>query len=651
MEAARAEGGDSRKLTLSFSSEAPYRRYFGLEILDHGEGAVDLGRLNGSGVLLFNHHVDQVLGKVLRAWVENGKGYAEVEFDTDAEAEKIFAKVRSGTLKTTSVRYQVDSWEEVKAGASSADGRFAGPCSIARKWTPLEVSIVSVPADASVGVGRSKENHEQEEMTMDEDDVIQQTPGTEGARSAGAALAPGTTLSTGAAPAAGGTPAPEGGEASPQARAAERQRVLDIMALCRQTGMEAEQYIQNDSTLDQVRAAAVEHLIQHGAPVVTGARDSSQDNFRDAARDALLMQAGMEVKDPAQGVEDFRGMSLRDVLIESMARSGEGTATELLRRSRADLWDTAVRQFLSPTADFPAILDNAIRKSLVQQYSLVPATFELWTGRGSLTDLKVTKDHEYALGGGKFYKVSEGGELKHSTLQTEFLPTRNLDSFGTQFTMTREAFINDDIGFLAAMPAQYARAAKRQINRDVYNKVYENPAVFDGAALFDAAHKNLVSPGTAPSIDAMTRMITMMGLQTDQFGESIMVEPAAVIVPVGWGILVSQILNTAVIDVDGIGSHTVNVLNTQYRSKVKVIEEGALNVLAGANACPWFMAADPMQTKSVQVDYLNGVTTPSFRRSEKAGYLGFIWDIWLDWGVNIVDFRGILRNNGAKLTV
>lgn len=117
---------------------------------------MDLERLNESGVLLFNHDVDRVLGKVLRAWVENGKGYAEVEFDSDGDAEKIFGKVRSGTLKTTSVRYTVDVWEEVKAGAVSADGRFRGPCQIARRWTPLEVSIVSVPADASVGVGRAE---------------------------------------------------------------------------------------------------------------------------------------------------------------------------------------------------------------------------------------------------------------------------------------------------------------------------------------------------------------------------------------------------------------------------------------------------------------------------------------------------------------
>ena len=146
---------ESRRRTISFSSEEPYRRFFGMEILDHGENAVDLSRLNSVGVLLFNHNTDKVVGKVNRAWVENHRGMAEVEFDTDDDAEKIFGKVRSGTLKTTSVRYSVDAWEEVVAGKQSADGRFTGPCQIARKWTPLEVSVVSVPADPTVGVGRA----------------------------------------------------------------------------------------------------------------------------------------------------------------------------------------------------------------------------------------------------------------------------------------------------------------------------------------------------------------------------------------------------------------------------------------------------------------------------------------------------------------
>ena len=153
---ARAEEETGRRRTLSFSSEEPVNRFFGREILDHGEGAVDLRRLSEIGVLLFNHDMDKVVGRILRAWVENGRGMAEVEFDTDVDAETIFQKVQAGTLKTTSVRYRVDRWEVVEAGRTSSDGRFAGPCQIARKWTPVEVSIVSVPADPTVGVGRSE---------------------------------------------------------------------------------------------------------------------------------------------------------------------------------------------------------------------------------------------------------------------------------------------------------------------------------------------------------------------------------------------------------------------------------------------------------------------------------------------------------------
>ncbi len=149
--------GNERKFTLSFSSEEPYERRWGIEILDHAEGAVDLTRLNEIGVLLFNHDRDAVVGKVLKAWLESNRCYAEVEFDTDDQSEIIFQKVRGGTLKGVSVGYRIDTIEEVMAGKTTADGRFTGPAEIVRKWWPYEISIVSIPADSTVGVGRSAE--------------------------------------------------------------------------------------------------------------------------------------------------------------------------------------------------------------------------------------------------------------------------------------------------------------------------------------------------------------------------------------------------------------------------------------------------------------------------------------------------------------
>ena len=146
--------GNERKFILSFSSEEPYERYWGTEILDHSPAAVDLTRLNTIGVLLFNHNRDKVMGKINRAWIEGQRGMAEVEFDSDAESEVIFQKVKGGTLKGVSTGYKISVIEEVMANTISTDGRFTGPCDVARKWAPYEISIVSVPADPTVGVGR-----------------------------------------------------------------------------------------------------------------------------------------------------------------------------------------------------------------------------------------------------------------------------------------------------------------------------------------------------------------------------------------------------------------------------------------------------------------------------------------------------------------
>lgn len=149
--------GNERKFRLSFSSEVPYERYDGPEILDHKEGAVDLTRLNTIGTVLFNHNRDFVVGRINKAWLENGRGEAEIEFDSDEESQVIADKVKSGSLRGVSVGYAITALERVKKGKCSRDGRFQGPCNVATRWMPYEISVVSVPADASVGVGRSME--------------------------------------------------------------------------------------------------------------------------------------------------------------------------------------------------------------------------------------------------------------------------------------------------------------------------------------------------------------------------------------------------------------------------------------------------------------------------------------------------------------
>ena len=154
----RAVNVEERRVTVSFSSEQPVSRWYGQEILAHDDGCVNLDRLNGIGVALFNHNRNYVVGRIENAKLaaDEKRTYADIVFDPDPEADLIFQKVQSGTLKGVSVGYSVDVWEEIMPGKMSSNGRFAGPCNVATRWTPMEISIVSVPADDSVGVGREQ---------------------------------------------------------------------------------------------------------------------------------------------------------------------------------------------------------------------------------------------------------------------------------------------------------------------------------------------------------------------------------------------------------------------------------------------------------------------------------------------------------------
>lgn len=143
----------------------------GLGITLHAASAAVFYSLDfNMGIVLFNHDRNRVIGKVTRAWVEDNRGKATIEFDNDEDSETVRSKVASGTLKGVSVGYRVSNYESVKEGAKSLDGRFTGPCYIAKKWQPYEISIVSVPADTTVGVGR--------DMTEDgQPPAVQTAPG------------------------------------------------------------------------------------------------------------------------------------------------------------------------------------------------------------------------------------------------------------------------------------------------------------------------------------------------------------------------------------------------------------------------------------------------------------------------------------------
>lgn len=428
-------------------------------------------------------------------------------------------------------------------------------------------------------------------------------------------------------------------DAEKRAVEAERQRVSEINDLCKSfDGVDASEYIRSGKSIDEVRAAVLNTLKEQKAPVRASVIEDDTDKFRMNVENGLLQRTGHKVESKS----DYAHVSLKDIAKECLERDGENVR----HISDTDLYDRVCQRaaYFNPSDSFPAIMDSVINKSIVDVYQHVPTTFDLWTTKGSLPDFKETSAHEYVFGGiGDWEEVPENGEIKADKPQTEMLPQKKLKTYGKSFTMSRQAFVNDDIGFLSRVPGAYAAKAKQTIDKQVYDILLGNSKFADGVALFDKKHGNVASTGAKPGIDSLKDMVLTIGAQTDQFGEPISVQPKYILVSNANQFDLFTTLHTAQVT----GSNN-NDVNPFYNASIQPIVVNRIDMASGTGATPWFVVADPMSAPSIEVDYLNGAETPQVRRMEKPNTLGFVWDMYLDWGITIVDFRGIYKNGGAK---
>ncbi|MCA0387599.1 MAG: phage major capsid protein [Bacteroidetes bacterium] len=135
-------------LDFSVASDAPISMSFGVEVLTMDTVSVQLERLRTAGNIVFNHDADEVVGKILDAYIEDGKLRVKAKFSQNSE---YFPMIADGTLTSVSLGYIVHKYED-------RDGIL-----YAKSWTPYEVSIVSIPADITVGIGRSMEVEKKEQ--------------------------------------------------------------------------------------------------------------------------------------------------------------------------------------------------------------------------------------------------------------------------------------------------------------------------------------------------------------------------------------------------------------------------------------------------------------------------------------------------------
>jgi HK97 family phage major capsid protein/HK97 family phage prohead protease len=373
-------GEDERTIEFPFSSEFPVARYFGNEILDHTREAVDLARLNDGAPLLFNHDPGKVVGVVERAWIDGKKkrGYVAVKFSRNAFAQEVLADVKDGVLRNVSVGYQI------------ADMEQRGEDFVATRWSPYEVSVVSIPADPTVGVGRALDAQPAATAAstppQPEPEVpMENTPDISAVRA----------------------------EAAAEAAKAERARIAGISALTEKHGMAdlGRQLIEGGRSLDEARAAVLDKLgikpVETVAPVEMASQERAGYSITAGIRAMLTgdwssREAGL-VRDLSREVEKsgvakttersffvpFSALNQRATYVTSGATTGGNlVATDLLADDFIEfLRNTGVMLQLG-VRTMPGLVGNVA----IPRRSGVASTYYLSTQTTAITQSESTFD-------------------------------------------------------------------------------------------------------------------------------------------------------------------------------------------------------------------------------------------------------------------
>ena len=300
---------EERTIEFPFSSETPVNRgLLGEEILVHREDSIDFSRLNASAPLLWMHDPSSVIGVVERAYLDKKKkqGRAKVRFARNAAGEEALQMVKDKIYRNVSFGYSVDETEEGEGNSYRVT-----------KFTPAEVSLVSTPADFSVGLGRKLATNTQEQPIIKEE--REQSPSSASESDASPVQLKNQIEMT-------STPdiSVVRSEAEKKARNEERSRIAAINALTAQHGFSdlGRQLVENGSSIDQARAAILDQIIAKPTPTVA----AKQVDKQELRKERYSIQAAIK----AAYTRDFssREAGLAREISQEIERSGVSRTKE-----------------------------------------------------------------------------------------------------------------------------------------------------------------------------------------------------------------------------------------------------------------------------------------------------------------------------------
>jgi len=541
------------------------------------------------------------------------------------------------TGNAAELRAQADLLDLVTTTMRAAYGRTKQRPAVIDQW--LAGPDVWITADEAVSLGLA--------------DEIVQTPGAPDYANASASRfspPPAVLLKARTMPAPQGSASPASAPSTStatdpaairaEAIRAESQRRADIRSAFDpfikrgEPGMQALLRVCEDDPACTPAAADLRILAQLGRGAEPAGRfvsteDGTAADFMEAARDALLMRAGIRVDKPHPQARELRHMSIVTMASTLLSRRGHASASQAP--------DRIISAALS-TSDFPALLANVADKSLRTGYADTPTTFTAWTGEREVTDFKPATLAMMSEAP-DLLEVPELAEYQNGKL-SDSASTFQVKTFGRILSVSRQALVNDDLGAFSDIPKALGQAARRLEADSVYALLSGNPALGDGVALFHASRGNLAATGSAPSIASLDAARQAMRKQKGIAGLSFIDPmPRYIVCPLE----LELIFEILIADLNNPTKGTA--FGPEWMKNLTVFADPRLSAV---DPKAWYLAADPAQIDGIVRVYLAGEARPFLESFDETKRIdASSWKARLDFATGVIDWRGLYKNPGA----
>jgi len=367
---------------------------------------------------------------------------------------------------------------------------------------------------------------------------------------------------------------------------------------------------------------------QMSDPLALGARTQIVRDERDTRRAGMAqaLVAQMRRRDPETDMaRPYMGLSLVDMAAACADYRGPV-------RSVGDKLNVFMAA-AHATSDFPGIFENALNKSLLERYTVAQPTYREIARSKTFTDFRA---HPMVRAGDfpRLQSIGENGEIKFGTFG-EKKETAVLSSYGVGIGISRQMLVNDDLGAIDDVMADYGSMVSDFEEQTFYTFMASATLASDSTAVWHASHSNLAGSGTAITVAALAAGKAAMRKQTTVDGLKMNLAPSILLVGPDKEIEAMQL---------------VAPIQAQSAGNVNPFS-GTLRIVVSAQITgnTWYLFADPGRAGGAcfVYGYLDGAAAPRVRMEEPFGTQGMKLTVEHDFGTGAMDYRGTYKNIGA----